>query len=435
MIPDVSGARALAHVREICERFGSRPAGSEKERKAAEHIAARFREFGLSEVVIEPFPCLTWDYSRASLTVAGAEIPCLPVAHSPATPAGGIEAELVYLERASDIDLARVPLAGKIGLLSTLYGDDSERLRRLMDSGLAAVILVDDRLPFDWTVAVGVPAQWIRLLSIPMVSIPYRHAWEIVRNGAQRARLEVATRVREAESQNVVGVVPGSDPTAGDILLTCHHDTVMNAVGAEDNGSGVACVLELARAFAGSRPRRTLRFVACGCEEQLSEGSKEYVLRHRDEMPGAQFVLNTDSVGGWMGQNEVIVSGCPEMYRWLEGAQQATGFSAKLLDQVSPYSDHFPFTAVGVPGIWVHRTNCAGGRFFHHSALDTPDVLSPGVLDATLRFQARLLNDLAHAEELPFPRAVPDAQREVIARFWRDLYGVADQGDGAAPIR
>ncbi|HPO71874.1 MAG TPA: peptidase M28, partial [Armatimonadota bacterium] len=64
MIPDVSGARALAHVREICERFGSRPAGSEKERKAAEHIAARFREFGLSEVVIEPFPCLTWDYSR-----------------------------------------------------------------------------------------------------------------------------------------------------------------------------------------------------------------------------------------------------------------------------------------------------------------------------------------------------------------------------------
>ncbi|NLB96926.1 MAG: hypothetical protein GX785_14620 [Armatimonadetes bacterium] len=46
-----------------------------------------------------------------------------------------------------------------------------------------------------------------------------------------------------------------------------------------------------------------------------------------------------------------------------------------------------------------------------------------------------MLNDLAHAEELPFPRAVPDAQREVIARFWRDLYGVADQGDGAAPIR
>ena len=85
--------------------------------------------------------------------------------------------------------------------------------------------------------------------------------------------------------------------------------------------------------------------------------------------------------------------------------------------------------------VWVHRTNCAGGRFFHHSALDTPEVLSPGVLDATLRFQARLLDDLAHAEELPFPRAVPDAQREVIARFWRDLYGVADERGGAAPGR
>jgi len=285
---------------------------------------------------------------------------------------------------------------------------------------------VDDRLPFDWPVAVGVAPHWIRMGMIPMASVPYRSAWEMVRSGVRRVRLELRAWRKETESQNVVGVLPGSDPAAGEIVLTCHHDTVIHSVGGEDNGSGVGCVLELARAFAGSPPRRTLRFMACGAEEQLSEGTKQYVLRHRAEMDRVQFVLNTDSVGCWMGENEVFLTGEPALRRWVEDGLRAAGFSARISEDVSPYSDHFAFTATGAPAAWFHRRNCAGGRFFHHSTHDTPDVLSPGVLDATLRAQARLLADLAHAPTLPFARCIPAAQAEVIARRMGELYGVGD---------
>ena len=421
---DVCGERALAHVRHLTQEIGVRLAGGDGERRAAEYIAGELRRFGVDEVAIETFPCLRWGWDRLSLAVDGKETPCLPVAHTPATPEGGVEAEVVYLERGGARDLARQPLEGRIGLLSGCFPSDPAGFRALMHSGLAGLIVVDPRLPFEWPVAVGVAPHWIRMGMIPAVSVSYHAAWEMVRAGVRRARLEIGSWRQEGESTNVVGLLHGSEPAAGEVALTCHHDSVVGSVGGEDNGSGVGCVLELARAFAGSRPRRSLRFLACGTEEQLSEGARAYVLRHREEMDRVAFVLNTDSVGSWMGENEVYVAGQDAVRRLVEERLAATDFSARVMDEVSPFSDHFPFTATGVPGVWFHRSNCAGGRWFHHSTFDTEDVLSPAVMGATLRTQAHLLNAVANAPAEALPRGAVDAQREQIDRMAQDLYGV-----------
>jgi hypothetical protein len=93
------------------------------------------------------------------------------------------------------------------------------------------------------------------------------------------------TETRKLESANVAGLLPGSDPTLASetVLITAHYDHLGFVrgrlyPGANDNGSGTAAVLELARLFARSHrhPKRSLLFVVFGSEEELMLGSYWY---------------------------------------------------------------------------------------------------------------------------------------------------------------
>lgn len=66
---------------------------------------------------------------------------------------------------------------------------------------------------------------------------------------------------------NVVGTLPGSDQEASRVLVGAHFDTVSNSPGADDNASGVAALLEMARHAANLRIHRTLEFVGFNLEE------------------------------------------------------------------------------------------------------------------------------------------------------------------------
>jgi len=415
------------HINSLSVKIGNRLAGTAGEMKAAKYIAARFAEYGLRNVHIERFPCVSWTCRKATFSVKGRKwrnIPCLPLAHTRST-SGRVEAELVYLEKGTAGDFAGRNLKGKIGLLFGGFGDKPDKYVRLLESGLAAVVLVDDRLPFDWPVAMGMSRYWKRLGRQTGITISYKDAWEIVKSRTGLARIEIDARTRNTQSTNVVGEVKGRQ--AGQMIAVCaHHDSVYGNVGAEDDGSGVTCVLELARVFGRTKPRRTIRFMTFGTEEQLSEGSKHYVLRHRREMKKFVFCLNTDSVGCWMGESQVFVAGTRALEKFAEESAGQAGFSASVTRDISPFSDQFPFNMFGVPSLWFHRQNCPGGRWYHHSKHDTPAVLSDEVMAATLRAEAVVLDRVANAGRLPFPREIPAGQRGVIERYKRDLYGLGD---------
>lgn len=72
---------------------------------------------------------------------------------------------------------------------------------------------------------------------------------------------------RGATYNNVVGRLPGSDPDLPALLVGAHFDTVSNTPGADDNASGVAVLLEVARHAAGLEPQRPLEFVGFNLEE------------------------------------------------------------------------------------------------------------------------------------------------------------------------
>jgi len=425
MLSEVTARDVKGHMDVLAVKIGTRMAGTPGEFEAARYVERQFKKYGLTRIKQELFPCASWSCKTASFSIRDGKrwrkIDCIPLAHSKCTK-GKVEAELVYLETASERDLRGKDLKGKIGLIFGGFGDKPSKYVKLLKAGMVALVLVDARLPFTWPVAMGMSRYWKRLGRQTGLSISYFDAWHIVKKGINRARIEIDVRVKNTKSPNVVGVVKGTSPEI--ITVTGHLDSVYGNVGAEDDGSGTICVLELARLFGGATPRRTIRFITVGTEEQLSEGSKHYVLRHKKEMRKIVFNLNTDSIGSWMGINEVFVAGGKDLERYANRMMDKTGFNGQVKRDICPFSDQFPFNMFGVPSLWFHRSNCPGGRWYHHSKYDAPGVLSNDLIARTINTQAAILEDLANRPTLPFKRAIPADQKKFVNIYKRDLYGL-----------
>ncbi|OEU61943.1 MAG: peptidase M28 [Desulfuromonadales bacterium C00003094] len=71
--------------------------------------------------------------------------------------------------------------------------------------------------------------------------------------------------------RNLIATLPGTVTNQPKLLIIAHYDTVANSPGADDNASGVALLLELARVFVQVRPRRTVEFIAVNLEENERE--------------------------------------------------------------------------------------------------------------------------------------------------------------------
>jgi Zn-dependent M28 family amino/carboxypeptidase len=175
--------------------------------------------------------------------------------------------------------------------------------------------------------------------------------------------------LRSFETANVIGRLPGSDPTLSRqaVLHTAHHDHLGIGEpdetgdriyhGAIDNGTGCAILLELARVWAGtsSRPRRTLVFNSVAAEEQGLLGS-EYYGQH-PTVPAGQIAmaLNFDGIPQLGRVRDVTILGIERM-TFLSTAERITSalHLAIVPDQEPEQghfyrSDHFSLAKVGIP--------------------------------------------------------------------------------------
>ena len=268
------------------------------------------------------------------------------------------------------------------------------------------------------------PAYTRALGAVPTMNVAYQDAWRWKVEGASAARLKVVGGMRDSESENIAADLPGRDPKAGIIYLGCHHDTQANSVGADDNGSGVAGLLELARVLAPRPRRRTIRLISFGTEEQLSVGSAAYVRRHRAEIAKhGKFIFNLDGYGSWMGWTELVCNGPRQIEAFVRPYFDSRGQYAKFKGDVVPYADHFPFVAAGIPGVWLARSNCTAGRFFHHRPDDDLTRVSTPRMAELLESVAACITDLSNAPRLPFPASVPPAYAKKVQHVWKDLFG------------
>lgn len=408
----------------LARHVGPRPYGSDAEANAAQYVADRMGQLRLSSVRCETFPVAAFRNAQARCEVLRdgrwLEVPCLPGSNTAGTPQEGVEGDLVPIEDVRLLARHR-DLEGKIGLVMGGYGETPRQFRSLMASGLVGILYVDDRFPNEWPVDVGVPAVWLKYATLPLVSLPYTQAWRITEQGFPRVRLSVAAERYRSRSQNVIGELPGSTDEV--VVVSAHHDSTPRCAAPDDNAVGVAAMLELARVLSlQGRTRRTVRFISFGAEEALSEGARQHVMRlkRRGETDLLRFVLNNDSIGSRLGRTTMWIWGPPQMGDWAERWLREAGVPVAATRQMCPFSDHFPFNAVGVPSLWFHRTNMASGRFYHHSVHDTMGVLSTQRVAELIALEAGLLRRIARARTLPWKGTLSDGQTTQMQAAARD---------------
>ncbi len=188
----------------------------------------------------------------------------------------------------------------------------------------------------------------------------------------------------------MIAVLPGSKPEWAEqaVIIGAHYDHLGRGwpdvhegdagkihPGADDNASGVAVFLELAKAVAESdKPQRNLVFVAFSGEEAGRAGSK-YFVEHPGSysIEGIRAVVNLDTVGR-MNDRPVSILGTGTADEWqhiFRGASFVTGVESRNIPESAEASDQMSFIEEGIPGIQVFTSAHAD----YHRPTDTADKI------------------------------------------------------------
>jgi len=258
--------------------FGEKRAGSEAGRRAAEHLADRFRAAGLADVRFEEFHFPSHQVVEAELAISvGGRPLAIGFDVLEGCGAGAVESAIVD----GDGGTARDRLRGAIALLSRnpLY-HRSTQADELARAGARALLLVSTA-PDNLRQVGSVRAGWEAMAGIPALAIgavdgaTLRSA--LVAGRDVRARVRVDARVVDGRGQNVLGRVAGAEPHQ--VVVGAHYDTWFT--GSTDNGGGVVALLALAaRRARRPRPRYGLTFVAFDGEELALYGGYDFLRRH-----------------------------------------------------------------------------------------------------------------------------------------------------------
>ncbi len=176
---------------------------------------------------------------------------------------------------------------------------------------------------------------------------------------------------------NVIADIVGTEKPNEYVVVGGHIDSWDGASGTTDNGTGTATTMEAARILMaiGAKPRRTIRFMLWGGEEQGLLGSRAWVQAHKDEMDRYSACLvhdgGTNYVSGIAGMKEMR----PQLETAFEHVLQLGGdlkFAIREIDAFRPIgSDHEAFTAAGVPGFFWDQAGRADYNHTHHTQHDT----------------------------------------------------------------
>jgi hypothetical protein len=317
ILPQVLGPSPLEeNLRRLTDEVGGRVTGSPEMAKAVEWAVAAFRAEGV-DVHTEKYTLpVTWSEGPTHLELLGAvkfPVRLVAVGWSPATPAGGIEANIVDIGYGSETDFARAGGAAKGAILlaytelgstwADLFGEYTQPpgvIERALKAGASAILWMGARermlLYRHTNTGDG------KLERIPQAVLAREDAMRLARTlaaypGKVRARFSMPNQIGgPMEQENVVGEIRGREKPDEAVILGAHLDSWDLGTGALDNGCNAALVIEAARAIkaTGLVPRRSIRFVLFSGEEQGLLGSWQYAVAHRAELDKIRGVVVFD---------------------------------------------------------------------------------------------------------------------------------------------
>lgn len=398
-----AGSRATDWVRELTERAGPRLAGSPGDRAAVAVALEMLRNLGFSNVRAEKVVVPVWVRVSESGEVTAPvsqKLALTALGGSVATPAGGLEAEVVGVRSFQELEARKDSVRGRIVFYDVAtertkngsgYGKSvvyrAEGPSRAAAFGAAGVLIRsigtdDNRLPHtgDLYYKEGAPRIPAAALSIPDADLL---AHLLSRGQPVRVRFALdCGRRPDAESANVIGEVPGRERPEEVVVLGAHLDSWDLGRGAIDDGAGCGIVIEAARQIAAlpQRPRRTVRVVLYANEENGLAGGKAYASAHAGELAKHAAALEADSG-----------TGRPLGLSWNAGQTAAPLFSQ--ITSLLAALDAGELEEGGGGGVDISQLMLAGVPVvgllqdhseyfdFHHTANDTFDKIVPKDLD------------------------------------------------------
>ncbi len=443
----------LAHVGGLtAPDMEGRASGTAGGERAGRYIAGRLAAMGLRPGGDDGSFFQSFVFSRSTAVGAGTTLERLG---SPAqklevgqdwTPHGGslpdeVTGEVVFVGYgvvATDRDYdeyAGVDVRGKIVLaldggpahLSDLQPSRLEKLIAARRHGAGALLIAGDSLP-----SLGATAAAVHLVSGTVTAAAADRLLEPSgKTTAQlraalataRAPMSVASGVRarirvnlervEHHTANVIGILPGTDPAHAReaLVLGAHYDHLGRSrglvyPGADDNASGTAVVLGLARAFAAAGGvSRTLVIALFSGEEEGLLGSTHYARHPVVPIERTVAMLNFDMVGR-MRERRLHVGGVESgagLPALVTEAATAEPLDLALHDTPFAPSDHTPFYAAGTPVLFFFTDEHED----YHTPRDTADKLNAQGMAEVARVAMRVVERLAGVNRPAYVKLSP----------------------------
>jgi hypothetical protein len=191
-----------------------------------------------------------------------------------------------------------------------------------------------------------------------------------------------ARRIKDFTSENVLGFIPGKEKRDSFLVLTAHYDHLgklgHDAIfcGANDNASGVALMLDLARRIGSGEVslRYSVLFIAFAGEEAGLLGSEHFVKNPVVPLNKICFLVNLDLLGtGNDGIMVVNATEYPKAWKILDDLNKANGWLNTIGQRgKARNSDHYWFTEAGVPAFFIYTL---GGIAAYHDVYDVRETL------------------------------------------------------------
>jgi aminopeptidase Y len=383
----------LLALQRIADRSGgTRAAGTPGYDASADYVAARLRDAGW-RVRRQSVPFTHFRLEDASVSVAGRKLrrerDFQVLSYSGSGRAAGtlhtIDGDGCSASDFQGVAGSDIPLVPRGGCLT------HDKARNAQRAGAHALVVFE-----SVTSPRGVPSATLVIpdIRIPVVGVAER----ALGDSATTVRVSVDASSRRERTENVIAETPGG---SGDRIVMAggHLDSVAGGPGINDNGSGVATLIELAEAIGPKPPGARVRIGLWAAEELGLVGSRRYVgSLTGDERGRIRAYLNFDMVGS---PNPV-----PELYGDADAGlaellRDAAGRTKLGEAQVTGASDHAPFEQRGIPvnGLYTGAAEPAPGGGLrdpcYHLSCDTERDVNLGILVRMARITADAVETLS----------------------------------------
>ena len=400
---------AWSLLRELTTSVGARPAGSSGDVKAVAWALAAMRRLGLQNVRAESLPLKVWQRGPASAQLTAPNARTLVMAalgNSIATPEAGIEADIAWY---ADIAALKADSSDRARGRIVFIDQKTERFRDGRGYGVAVQARTEGPIEAArrGAVALGIRSigtdraaiahtgamrYELTLPRIPAFAVSVLDAEHMaaLNSAGQTLRLRLNLQAQSdvpATTHNVIGEIPGTDLADEIVLIGAHLDSWDLGPGAQDDGAGVAIVTAAAGVLqglvksSGLRPRRTVRVVLFGNEENGFDGALAYGDRYKDVVH--QLVAESDFGAGrvWGLRSRIQTDALPLMKPWAELlAPLGVAVPTENANQGSPGPDAaLLMRRHRWPAVQLSQD---GTNYFdiHHTEHDTLDRVDPATL-------------------------------------------------------